>query len=184
MIDPPLPPKLSTGGAPPRKEHTMNINIDTDYTGDPDAYVHTHVNHDTTKLEAVSYLLTTPETTVNVYDIVEQTGPPGMFLVVKQFDGRFTGEMEPYSRVWRMIGNALLHHGHSQQDQTKAIVQMTKYAPETHDGSPVKQEFGDLENATVIGMTAGSTPPIGVTVTQRVGKMTGGTIIGYDGSTK
>ena len=47
--------------------------------------------------------------------------------------------------------------------------------------SAVRQEFGDLEKPTIIGMT-GNTPP-GVTITQRFGNVNGGTIIGYDGST-
>ena len=149
------------------------MKIDTEYTGNPDDYVRANITSDAEKLDDVSWLLTTHASTIGVYDLGDHTTETGMLLVVRQDDGRLFGGAEPFKRVWRMIGNAILRPGRSQQDQTKAIVQMTKYEPDTHNTNPVHQEFGDLENATVIGMTAGSTPPTGVT---------GGTIIGYDGS--
>lgn len=47
----------------------------------------------------------------------------------------------------------------------------------------ITQEIGEAEpDATIIGMTAGNEPPPGVQITQRIGRMTGGTIIGYDGT--
>ena len=159
------------------------MKINTDFTGNPDDYVRQHITPDATNLRDVSRLLTTPDTTMNVYELGDHTRETGMLLVVRQDDGRLFGGTEPFVRVWRMIGNAILRPERSQQDQTKAIVQMTKYEPATRGGNPVTQEFGDLDGATIIGMTAGSTPPTGVTVKQRFGNVTGGTIIGYDGST-
>lgn len=161
----------------------MGIKIDTDYTGNPDHYVREHIATDAEKLVDISRLLTTPAIAIGVYDLGDHTRETGMLLVFRQDDGRLFGGTEPFARVWRLIGNAMLRPGRSQQDKTKAIVQMTKYEPATRGGNPVNQEFGDLDNATVIGMTAGSTPPPGVTVTQRFGNVNGGTIIGYDGST-
>lgn len=158
------------------------MKIDTEYTGNPDDYVHDQIDPDAEKLDDVSWLLTTHASTIGVYDLGDHTTETGMLLVVRQDDGRLFGGTEPFVRVWRMIGNAMLRPGRSQQDKNKAIVQMTKYEPSTRGGNPVNQEFGDLENPTIIGMTTENTPPPGVTITQRFGNVTGGTIIGYDGS--
>lgn len=160
----------------------MGIKIDTDYTGNADDYVRANITSGAEKLDDVSWLLTTPAIAIGVYDLGDHTRETGMLLVVRQDDGHLFGGTEPFARVWRLIGNAMLRPGRSQEDQTKAVVQMTKYEPATRSANSVYQEFGDLENPTIIGMTTENTPPPGVTITQRFGNVTGGTIIGYDGS--
>lgn len=176
----------------------MNIKVDTDYTGNPDDYVREHIATDAEKLVDISRLLTTPATTITVYNLNQHTRETGMLLVLKQTDGHLYGGTEPLDRVWRMIGNTIPADGRSSHEQfsneIKAINQMYKQQnemcrceecknpkTETTTDSAVRQEFGDLDNPTIIGMT-GNTPP-GVTVTQRFGNVNGGTIIGYDGST-
>src|SRR5690625_3301431 len=112
------------------------MKLTTDFTGNPDGYARQHIPPDATKLDDVSRLLTTADTTMNVYELGDHTLETGMLLVLKHWDERLLGGSEHFSRVWHRIGNTIPEDGRSTHEQfakeIKAINQMYKHQINHH----------------------------------------------------